>query len=75
MISNDMEDPNNQKPEGDEEWEGEVPEYMKKRIDQIVEQIQKAKNIKQIHRKPKMPQNVQLCCGVGRVAAYSACAS
>ena len=41
MISNDMEDPNNQKPEGDEEWEGEVPEYMKKRIDQIVEQIQK----------------------------------
>ena len=36
-----MEDPNNQKPEEDEEWEGEVPEYMKKRIDQIVEQIQK----------------------------------
>ena len=41
MISNDMEDPNNKKPEEDEEWEGEVPEYMKKRIDQIVEQIQK----------------------------------
>ena len=36
-----MEDPNNKKPEEDEEWEGEVPEYMKKRIDQIVEQIQK----------------------------------
>ena len=41
MISNDMEDPNNQKPEGDEEWENEVPEYLRKRIDQIVEQIQK----------------------------------
>ena len=41
MISNNMEDPNNQEPEVDEEWEGEVPEYMKKRIDQIVEQIQK----------------------------------
>jgi len=41
VISNDMEDPNNKKPEEDEEWEGEVPEYMKKRIDQIVEQIQK----------------------------------
>ena len=41
MISNDMEDPNNQKPEGDEEWENEVPEYLRKRIDQIVEQVQK----------------------------------
>ena len=41
MISNDMEDPNNKKPEEDEEWENEVPEYLRKRIDQIVEQIQK----------------------------------
>lgn len=42
MISNDIKDPwDDEKPEEDEEWEGEVPEYMKKRIDQIVEQIQK----------------------------------
>ena len=42
MISNDIKDPwDDQKPEGDEEWENEVPEYLRKRIDQIVEQIQK----------------------------------
>ena len=42
MISNDIKDPwDDQKPEEDEEWENEVPEYLRKRIDQIVEQIQK----------------------------------
>ena len=42
MISNDIKDPwDDQKPEGDEEWENEVPEYLRKRIDQIVEQVQK----------------------------------
>ena len=42
MISNDIKDPwDDQKPEEDEEWENEVPEYLRKRIDQIVEQVQK----------------------------------